>query len=264
MKYILCGMVASLVLTGCQSTKLFSDSEPKPEPAYKPAENKATEIPKIKSSKIEVPEWFLSRENADGKLIVVTATDVSKDMQFAIDKASVNAKVQIASRIKSDIDALIRETTSETGSTAREVDRVIDRVSRIKVNQSIAMFKREHLSVVREGDLYRAYVMFTLNVDDLKRLMSAKESSRDQKFKDLDKPSTNSTPATLPVPAAQSNAQPVAPVQTPTKEVSSAAGIEFKPGKEANLLQVENAEYKQRREEALKNPDVVVGRITVR
>ena len=67
-KFFIIGCV--LILAGCSSMNPFKDDK--------------VELEKVKGN--EVPEWFLSKEESNSKHITVTATDVSKDMQFAIDR----------------------------------------------------------------------------------------------------------------------------------------------------------------------------------
>lgn len=148
------------------------------------------ELPKVETVQnvSNVPTWFFDQETDDPKSISVTATDVSKDMQFAIDKATMNAKIQIASKLKSDVNSLSRETSVESGVGVKEVEREIDRTSKVKVNQTIGFFKREQLAVVRDGDGYRAFVKMKISVEDARRLTVKKDTgSREDKFKELDK-----------------------------------------------------------------------------
>lgn len=158
-------------LAGCSSMNPFKGDK--------------VELDKVKGN--EVPEWFLAKEESNSKYIMVTATDVSKDMQFAIDKATMNAKIQIASKLKSDIQALTRESAIESGFGVKDVEREIDRVSKSVVNQSIGFFTRENIAVYREGDYYRAYIMLKLSIEDARRLTHKKDTvNREQKFKELD------------------------------------------------------------------------------
>lgn len=169
---LLCG--AGIVTAGCSSL-----------PFVKQDPNKTVEVPSVPGNNI--PQWFLEKELADSKFITVTATDISKDMQFAIDKATHNAKLQIASRLKSDIEAVVRESTLESGSGVKDAEREIDRVSKIRTKQAIGLFKRENLAVFREGDHYRAYVMFKISVDDAKRLTAKPDNkNREDRFKELE------------------------------------------------------------------------------
>jgi hypothetical protein len=216
MKYIMTCVVASVVvLSGCST--------------FKADPNKTVEIPANKLDNI--PQWYLAKDPDDTKFIVVTATDVSKDMQFAIDKATMNAKIQLAARLKSDVDSVTRESTLENAGSGSAVEREIDRVSKVRVKQAIGMFKRENIAVYKEGDVYRAYVQFKIATEDAKRLTqpAGTKQSREDKFKELD------------------DEQKVSAVQPNTLQ----------------LLPVENEEYKKRREEAMKKPGAVVGQITL-
>ena len=216
MKYIMTCVVASVaLLSGCST--------------FKADPNKTVEIPANKLDNI--PQWYLAKDPDDTKFIVVTATDVSKDMQFAIDKATLNAKTQLAARLKSDVDSVTRESTLENAGSGSAVEREIDRVSKVRVKQAIGMFKRENIAVYKEGDVYRAYVQFKIATEDAKRLTqpAGTKQSREDKFKELD------------------DEQKVSAVQPNTLQ----------------LLPVENEEYKKRREEAMKKPGAVVGQITL-
>ena len=219
MKYIMtCALASLIVLSGCST--------------FKADPNKTVEVPANKLDNI--PQWYLAKDPDDNKFIVVTATDTSKDMQFAIDKATINAKIQIAERLKTDVNSVTRESTLENGQT---VEREIDRVSKVQVKQAIGFFKRENVAVFKEGDVYRAYVQFKIATEDAQRLTRPANTgkTRDDRFKNLDE-----EPA--PAPAVVSAVQP--------------RGIE--------LLPVENEEYKKRREEALQKPGAVIGQTTIR
>ena len=217
MKYIMiCTMASMIALSGCST--------------FKADPNKTVEIPANKLDNI--PQWYLAKDPEDTKFIVVTATDVSKDMQFAIDKATLNAKIQLAARLKTDVDSVTRESTLENAGSGSAVEREIDRVSKVRVKQAIGMFKRENIAVFKEGDIYRAYVQFKIATEDAKRLTqpTTKGLTREDKFKELeDEPK---------VSAVQPNT--------------------------FQLLPVENEEYKRKREEALQKPGAVVGQAVIR
>lgn len=214
MKYIMTCVVTSVaLLSGCST--------------FKADPNKTVEIPANKLDNI--PQWYLAKDPDDTKFIVVTATDVSKDMQFAIDKATLNAKIQLAARLKTDVDSVTRESTLETAGNGTSVEREIDRVSKVRVKQALGMFKRENIVVYKEGDVYRAYVQFKIATEDAQRLTQpvAKGKTREDRFKELE------------------DEQPT------TKSISAAP------------LNVDNEEYKQRREAALKKPGAVINQYTL-
>lgn len=165
------GMV-SLLAVGCAST----DNKAVPD--------KMVEIPS--GSPNNIPEWFLAKQT-DTKNIFVTSTDTSRDMQFAIDKAMLNAQVQLAERLGVKVESLKRESAIESGYGVKDVKREIDRVSKVKVNQELNFYTREHLTVVKEDNFYRAFVMLKLTDEEARRLTTKdNNSTREDKFKQLE------------------------------------------------------------------------------
>ena len=93
-------------------------------PFTKKDENRMVEVPKSKVS--EIPEWFLEKEEDNARDLTATATGVSKDMQFSIDKATLDAKVQLAEKLGTNVDSLTRESSLESGYGVKDVNREID------------------------------------------------------------------------------------------------------------------------------------------
>lgn len=185
---VLCSL--NVITTGCSTFQASkpSDAELRNNAIAAAAEkNQITEkIPETGSD--EIPSWFIETEISNDKVLTVTATDISKDMQFAIDKATLNAKVQLAQKLGSTVDSLVRESAIETGFGVKDIERDIDRVSKTKTNQKIGFYTREHLKVVKEGGNYRAYVMLKLSLEEGRRLTqnNNNKSSREEMFKELD------------------------------------------------------------------------------
>lgn len=144
-------------------------------------------VAKADVEELQIPKWFLFEEKDNSKFLTVTATEISKDMQFAIDKAELQARVQLAQKIGATVQSVVRESTLESGYGVKDVDTEIDRVSKTTTNQKIAFYRRENLSVVKEGDHYRAFVKLTLDVAEGRRLTEdGKAKSREEAFKELD------------------------------------------------------------------------------
>ena len=151
---------------------------------------------KIDKSKGEIPQWFLEPEQGDKKFITAVATETSKDMQFAIDKAMMVAKVQLASKLKTDVEALTRSSSIECGFGIKDVEEETDRVQQTRVRQAIGFFKREKLEVFKEKGGYRAYVMLKIKVDEARRLTEDKRDngSREEKLDNLNQPTVEVQP----------------------------------------------------------------------
>lgn len=144
-----------------------------------------TEIPLSQANK--VPDWFVTGESTESEDMTVVATDVSKDMQFAIDKAMLVAKIKLAEKLGTKVDSLVRESSIESGAGSKDVEREVDRVSKIRTSQEVSFYIREQLTILREGNYYRAYVMLRLKGDEARKLSNDKDDkSRDDKFKELE------------------------------------------------------------------------------
>lgn len=225
-----------LITTGCSSVKNLTGNS---------ANNMVNvEITSADFKDMQIPAWFVAQDSVETKSLRATATDISKDMQFAIDKATLSAKVQLAQQLNTNVSSLIRESTLESGFGTKDVDKQTDRVSKTKTVQDVAFYRRDKMKVVREGNYFRAYVLLTLDIEEARRLTNPTNdgSSREQLLNELDG-NTQSSP--------QTGAQ-VSIVE------STGAGSTF------SLLDVDNEEYKARRAEALKKPGAVVGRVTIR
>ena len=166
----------SLITWGCSSL-----------PGMGNKDDKMVEITASKTN--EVPAWFLEKEVDNSTELTVTATDVSKDMQFAIDKATLNAKVQLANKLGVKVDSISRESALESGYGVKDVEREIDRVSKTHTDQKLGFYRRENLKVVRENGHYRAYVMLKLSLEEGRRLTynsDAKRKTREERLRELD------------------------------------------------------------------------------
>ena len=156
--------------------------------------NKLIDTPKVSINE-KVPEWFATEPAKDSKDIVVTATDTSREMQFAIDKAMMNARVELANRINIRVQSIVTETLNESGaSKMKDVEREIERISKTVTDQSLSMYTRDKLFVVKEDDGFRAYVMLKINGDESRKLidntrkgLGNPKDQRDRKLEELNK-----------------------------------------------------------------------------
>lgn len=163
--YIIIALVATL--TGCASSDKV----------------KLVELDKNTNA---IPEWVASEPPPNEKEITVVATDTSRDMQFAIDKAMMQARVELANRVNVKVESVVKESLVEDGvGKMKDIDREVERTSRQVTNQTLSLYTRNKLYVSREGEGYRAYVMLKMNIDQARRLAESKKD-RSDKFKELD------------------------------------------------------------------------------
>ena len=136
MKYIT--ILLALVLANCATKNI-------PVNGGVTKDDGMTEIPLSQANK--VPDWFVTGESTESEDMTVVATDVSKDMQFAIDKAMLVAKIKLAEKLGTKVDSLVRESSIESGAGSKDVEREVDRVSKIRTSQEVSFYIREQLTV---------------------------------------------------------------------------------------------------------------------
>lgn len=197
------------------------------------------------SKSVDVPDWYLTTEKEPNSIYGV-ASEVSTDMQFAVDKAMLSAKRELASNFSSHIDSMMKDYSAQAGGSNAEVLQEINRTTKLVVNKvNLIGVNRTNFKIVKEDNQYRAYVKLKYAVDDSNRILleEIKKNRRlnhklesSKAFKELER---------------EVNGE-----GTEEKKVSS--------GETIQLLPVDNEEYKKRRDEALKKEGAVIGQITVR
>lgn len=183
-KVILATMIAA-ALTGCGTTSLV--------------EKKAEWVQG--SDKVDLsmaPEWFTMHLANDGSNIFAVATEYSADYQFAIDKAMLAAKAQLASqvnnRIQMDTETFIAEEGS--GTDIDDVERKTQRVTTSKVDSTLIVgFKRDKIEVRREGRGYRVYVRLVYDYTDNNKLVQQAQRLEKRKAKEAAKQQPATAPA---------------------------------------------------------------------
>jgi hypothetical protein len=191
-KVILAAMIAA-ALTGCGTTSLV--------------EKKAEWVQG--SDKVDLsmaPEWFTMHLANDGSHIFATATEYSADYQFAVDKAMLAAKAQLASqvnnRIQMDTETFIAEEGN--GTDIDDVERKTQRVTTSKVDStSIVGFKRDKIEVRREGRGYRVFVRLVYDYTDNNKILQNAQRLEKRKAKEAAKVQPKPEQKTLSERAAE-------------------------------------------------------------
>lgn len=171
-KVILAAMIAA-ALTGCGTTSLV--------------DKKADWVQGSDSvDKSMAPEWFTMHLANDNSHIFAVATEYSADYQFAIDRAMMAAKINLAAqinqRVESEMNSYIAE--SGTGGDADDIERNVERKSRAVVDTTLLVgYKRDKIEVRREGKGYRVYVRLVYNYTDSNQLRAFAEKAEKRKAK---------------------------------------------------------------------------------
>ncbi len=172
MKKIFTLVLIAAALTGCGTTSLV--------------DKKADWVQG--SDKVDTalaPEWFTMHLANDNSHIFATATEYSADYQFAIDKAMLAAKAQLAAQVNNRINMETETKIAEegNGTDIDDVERSTSRVTKGIVDSTLIVgYKRDKIEVRREGRGYRVYVRLIYDYTDNNKLVQ--QSQRLEKRKE--------------------------------------------------------------------------------
>ena len=133
-------------------------SEPKPlvqtpEVIYKTA--------KVNAAVSVVPDWYKEMPDKKGSIFTVGAA-VAPDLQFAVDIATLNAKVVLADRINGKLKAMTKSWMAKLGQTDVDASVMteIEKVAKnVIANVDVAGYSPIKVDVFPSGTQYRAFVL---------------------------------------------------------------------------------------------------------
>ena len=141
----------ALVLGACAK-------EPKPmvetpEVIYKTA--------KVNAAVSVVPDWYKVMPEKEGSIYTVGAA-VAPDLQFAVDIATMNAKVVLADRINGKLKSLTKSWMAKLGQTDVDASVMteIEKVTKnVIANVDVSGYNPTKVDVFPSGTQYRAFVL---------------------------------------------------------------------------------------------------------
>lgn len=123
-------------------------------PREKAAEKEAVRIYEKSGEKVNLPTWYTAAQN-DKDVLTSVASEYSIDMQFAVDKASMSAKRELASNYSSHISSMMKDYSAEVGGVGAEVLREIDRTTKLVLAQvNLVGVQRTNLEIRHEKEFY--------------------------------------------------------------------------------------------------------------
>jgi hypothetical protein len=197
----------------------------------------------------QAPEWMSKLPKAPG-YIFENGTATSSDFGFADIKAKAMAYAKICTAAGGKIRQQTKIFKSDSGDVG--VDQSELAIRSMCADIDITGVETVEMKHVSEGNRIRTYVLVTLPLGDKNVLKATKDAQAraPEAFKELDEVTTGKKPVeVIPVAPQQGNEVSVVKPDGTTSTL--------------NLMPVENAEYKARREESLKKPGAVVGQISI-
>lgn len=127
----------------------------------------------------QAPDWYMSPPE-DSLAITATASEVSRDMQLAVDKAKTSARSAIAEQLGTKYEGLTKRFQEETGvgPDSELLDQYVNAYKTV-TQQTLESTSAREQEVVGEGDRYRAYVLMELSLSQANQaLMDRIEDNR--------------------------------------------------------------------------------------
>ena len=210
----------------------------------------------------QAPEWYVRMPEDTAEMTFAVGTATSTDEQMAYDKARMAAERKLVEQMYSRITTQTNSFKADRGSVTIEN---YQQVTRKNANGELSGAQRVDSRATFDGQYYKVYVLLRLPTGTNNVMQTRRDQSRMQREaevrgraaeRDMDaneaRDSKREQDADSALERKLSPQSRVAPVTVPTT------------GGEVKLLDVDNAEYRQKREEALAKPNAVVGQTTVR
>jgi len=115
----------------------------------------------------------------DIKMLSAEASGTSRDYQMAIDKAKMDARLEMTQQLNAYVQALIKKFDEEVGITEdSELLGLYSKTSKIVVDQSLVGSHVKEKNVKQEGEIYRATVVMEAPLGEArKRLLEQIKTS---------------------------------------------------------------------------------------
>ena len=151
-----------LAMTACSSIKYTTGLELKA-PEFGGGEQQA---------EVRYPEWFTAKPEKGDEALYGVSSEYSKDFQFAVDKAMLSAKRELASNFSSHIESMMKDYVSEIGEADQSTIQEINRTTKLVVGRvNLIGVQRTGYKVVHEKDGYRAFVKLRYAADQSNKLL---------------------------------------------------------------------------------------------
>ncbi|MCL4509758.1 MAG: LPP20 family lipoprotein [Bacteroidetes bacterium] len=107
----------------------------------------------------DVPDWFTNVPQ-DPNFLYAANTQVSQDLQLAIDKAVTGGRSEIGRQIETRLQGLQKKFTEETGTGEdAQLLQMFTQAEKTVVSTTLSGSRIKYQKQVRDGKLWRAYVL---------------------------------------------------------------------------------------------------------
>lgn len=255
-RVILIAAVVSLV--GCasnpQTTIKQTQAPAKAENKYERAQ---APLPTVK-----VPDWFIQPPESTDQSLFTAGQATSTDLSMAVQKAMLDADAKLAFQMKSRVEAMIKSYKADSATSGAESSEML---ARKLTRTSITGHHKVDSQITQEGRMFRVFVLMRYPLGDANKLLAEESVVKSRRAMNAGSRSAmremneGNDKAERREYEQENNIAPQSKVEPVTVEPQKPA-----VSGTIQLLDVDNVDYKKKRDEALAKPGAVIGQTVVR
>ena len=210
----------------------------------------------------QAPEWYVRMPEDTAEMTFAVGTATSTDEQMAYDKARMAAERKLVEQMYARIITQTNSFKADRGSATIEN---YQQVTRKNARGELSGAQRVDSQVTHDGQSYKVYVLLRLPVGANNTVQTRRDQARLQREGEIrgraaerDMDANEARDARIEQENTRSLERSLEPQSRVTPVTVPTTSGELK------LLEVDNAEYRQKRAEALQKPGAVVGQTVVR
>jgi hypothetical protein len=245
-------------ITACASAQKVEPVSVAPAPVVAPAPHPYALPAQPVRQVVQAPSWFVKLPEDTADMMFAAGTATSVDEQMAYTKARMFAEQKLVEQMTASVRSLVKSHRTDTGDAL--IERFENTVQKSSNGELIGA-QRVDSQVTHDGRVYKVYVLIRYPLGENNILRREREAVKARKESELRAARAHQD---LERNAQQEQeAQDRADQKLRDEVGPRPEAVKTNEG-ELKLLDVDNAEYRQKREDALKKPGAVVGQVTVR
>ena len=205
----------------------------------------------------QAPEWFVRLPADTADMIFAAGTATSTDEQMAYDKARMAAERKLVELANSRVTTQTKSYRADRGDVSIEN---YEQVTRKNATGELTGAQRVDSQMTFDGRTYKVYVLLRLPQGDANPMAKSRATAKLQREADIRSQGAHRELERNDEQAVKQEREAVEQLKT---DVAPKTTVPTTTG-EIKLLDVDNAEYRQRRDEALAKPGAVIGQTVVR
>ena len=207
------------------------------------------------------PEWFVRLPEDTADMMFAAGTATSVDEQMAYNKARMFAEQKLIESMTARVRSLTKSYRADSGDALNErFEQTIQKTA----NGELIGAQRVDSRATHDGRYYKVYVLIRYPLGESNVLRKERNQTQARKESELrsgrahqELDQVHKNQSEQQERADQQLREQVGPRPEPAKSVNTSQT-------EIKLLDVDNEEYKRKRDEALAKPNAVIGQITLR